>query len=209
MSNVTKNDVLDFFNDNRGTSFSATAVARGLGLNKKNVAIDDAIYNLLGEGEIVYAESPSSAYCCYTAAEGTEEEEYSEEENSNTVEFDDNLKEVGTFKVCGNIPEMLNGYTMKFSESRHGLINVTLPNGRVHPVQQSERLLVINKSKHYVIGKPEDILLAADDFSRENDIGTFVITDPQIGKAVDVKAVDTEPMIVFKKVERQNKAGLI
>ena len=195
MIEFTKQDVLDavndLFDDETEQGPTATAISRGVGYSKKSDKVMEVLESLEDIGGISSADD-ERGYARYVV------------ENSDAIEDNERYRVEEFDNDDVEIPVESYGYVI---EDLSKSFKVTFPNENSHTINKTQRILVINKEKHILISKPEDILGAISEYCRVSQITNYVVRDLALGRAVDPTKINHNPCLIFLTVERHNKAG--
>lgn len=186
---VTKEDVLSAIR--RLGAASATAISKELGYSKKNDSVS-AFIDELYDDEVITEVDDDSAFVKYQISEV----------NSNVVEDDEEMSTFDPDSV--NIPVDSRGY--EISQNSKGF-KIVAPDGNKYQISKTQRILVINNTKKYLVFQPEDILFAIEEFTKKHQIQYYIIKDLSVGRSVSAEDINLNPCIVFVQVEEHNKAG--
>jgi hypothetical protein len=191
-----KDEILELLVDAE-EPMTGSAISKEIGYSKLVSRVADALAELVSDGELTTGTKGS--HTVYSIDDGEEEEEEACQEE--LVEVTDVTLDENDF-----------GYTVEALPKDH--VRVTFPpdvNGDVKGVdlEPGERLLVISDKYRYVVSAPEHILEAIHQYTMDQGITTYLVTDMSTGKKVpDVSQINMKVAIIFIQISRHNKAGL-
>lgn len=209
-----KDQILDVVADSE-EPMTATAISKAVGYTKLRSRVADALAELVTDGEL--ETGVTGSYTTYTIAEDDDvedddvEDEYEDEEDCCEEEVSEQPIVDLTYSNV-TLPENSNGYETE--QLPNGHYKVILPpneDGEVKEIilEPGERLLVISDKYRFVVSAPEHVLEAIHQYTLEQGITTYLVTDMSTGKKVpDVTDINMDVVIIFLQISRHNKAGL-